>query len=224
MIIVCTHKSPGILKNCLQSIRKYSKEFHRILCVETSDSQESKQIAEDYDAFFENSELKYEIGAFNYATNLYPGEPEYFMFQDSVEVVAEDWERMFREPSKGLKMVSLCSYGLSEDPSKPCGMHEFTSLFNRAWPEAESCGVMTNCFYVPKVGKDKLKAFGIDKLVAETKPDTYMTERVLGAIAYYSCGLADAKEVAGEWKWDATHFRSDTGFTKFVYKHVLSRQ
>jgi hypothetical protein len=224
MIIVCTHKSPDTLEQFLGSIRKYSKENHKILCVETSESQISKPIAEKYDALFENTELKYEIGAFNYATNTYPDEPEYFMFQDSIEIIAEDWEHMMRSPSGGVKMVALCGYRLVDDPCPGCGEDVFYNLYGKAWPLHQAYGVMTNSFYVPKMGKDKLKEFGIDLLVSENKNDTFGTERVLGAIGHYACGFETTNSAVGEWIWDDSHFRSNTGFTKYILKHILSRQ
>jgi glycosyltransferase involved in cell wall biosynthesis len=224
MIIICTHQSPDILEQCLKSIRKFSKEKHKVLCVETSSSQISKPIAEKYDCLFENSELKYEIGAFNHATNSHPDEEEYFMFQDSVEIVADGWEHILRIPSSGDKMVALCAYKLIDDPCPGCGEDVFYNLFNKSWPLHEAYGVLTNNFYVTKTAKNKLKEFGIDLLKAENKNDTYGTERVLGAIAHHSCGFDSASSVVGDWIWDATQFRHDTGFTKYIYKHTLMRQ
>ena len=87
MIIICTHQSPLTLEKCLKSIRLFSEEKHKILVVETSESKESEDIAKKYNCLFTNSKLKYEIGAFNYAITNYPSEPEYFMFQDSIEVL-----------------------------------------------------------------------------------------------------------------------------------------
>ena len=225
MIIICTHKSPDTLSQFLSSIRKYSKENHKILCVETSESQISKSVAEKYDALLENSELKYEIGAFNYATNAYPDENEYFMFQDSMEIVAKDWEDILRVPSEGTKLVALSAYKLIDDPCPGCGENVFYDLFKKSWPLYNAYGVLTNSFYVPKIAKDKLKKFGIDQLKAECKKDTFGTERIIGAIAYYACGFDHSANFLGEdWVWDATHFRHNTGFTKYIYKHVLSRQ
>lgn len=224
MIIVCTHQSPDILEQCLSSIRKYSKEFHKILCVETSDSQASKEVAEKYDAFFENTTLKYEIGAFNFGTNLYPGETEYFFFQDSVEIVKEDWEHILRVPSQGIKMVAPASYPLMEDPCPGCGEDVFYNLYQKSWPLQKAHGVLNNNFYVPQIGLRMLKQFGIDKLTAECKNDTFATERVLGAIAFYTCGFDCAASLVGDWVWDATQYRKDTGFTKYIYKHTLMRQ
>jgi hypothetical protein len=83
---------------------------------------------------------------------------------------------------------------------------------------------MTNNFYIPQIAKQKLLDFGFDRIVAENKNDTYDSERVMGAVAYYSCGITSTAEMVGEWIWDATHFRHDTGFTKYIYKHIISRQ
>ena len=225
MIIVCTHESPDILEQCLSSVRKYSTENHKILCVETSPSQVSKPIADKYDALFENTDLKYEIGAFNYATNAYPDEDEYFMFQDSIEIVAEDWEHILRVPSEDKKMVAQSAYRLVDDPCPGCGEDVFYDLFGKSWPLHQAYGVNNNSFYVPNVAMKKLKEFGIDKLKAECKNDTFGTERILGAMAYYACGFDHSATLLGEdWVWDATQYRRDTGFTKYIYKHTLSRQ
>lgn len=225
MIIICTHESPDILEQCLSSIRKYSKENHKVLCVETSESQISKSIADKYDAVFENTDLKYEIGAFNYGTNAYPDEIEYFVFQDSIEIVAEDWEHILRVPSEGTKMVAQSAYKLIDDPCPGCGEDVFYDLFGKSWPLHKAYGDNNNSFYVPASAMKKMKQFGIDKLKAECKSDTFATERVLGAVAYYACGFEHSATLLGEdWIWDATHYRRDTGFTKYIYKHTLSRQ
>ena len=225
MIIVCTHESPDILEQCLKSIRKYSKENHKVLCVETSGSQVSKSVAEKYDCLFENTYLKYEIGAFNYGTNAYPDESEYFMFQDSIEIVAEDWEHIVRVPSQGTKMVAQSAYRLMDDPCPGCGEDVFYDLFEKSWPLHHAYGVNNNSFYVPASAMKKMKEFGIDKLKADCKSDTFATERILGAVAYYACGFDHSATFLGEdWIWDATHYRRNTGFTKYIYKHTLSRQ
>jgi hypothetical protein len=224
MIIVCTHESPDVLEQCLSSIRKYSTENHKILCAETSPSQISKPIAEKYDAIFENTELKYEIGAFNYGTNAYPDEDEYFFFQDSVEIVANDWEQILRAPSQGIKLVAPASYPLIEDPCPGCGEDVFYNLYGKSWPLHEAHGILNNNFYVPQKGLRMLKEFGVDKLTAHCKNDTFATERVLGAIASYTCGFDCTAPYVGDWVWDATQYRKDTGFTKYIYKHTLMRQ
>ena len=105
MIVVCTHRSPVILERFLSSLRNKSNEDHRILVVETSDSNESEDIAKKYNAIFTNTILKYEIGAYNHAMREYPSEPEYFMFQDSLEFLNNDWEVMFRNPSSSIGYV-----------------------------------------------------------------------------------------------------------------------
>ena len=225
MIIICTHESPDILEQCLGSIRKYSKEDHKILCVETSQSQVSKPIAEKYGAILENTDLKYEIGAYNYGTNAYPDEPEYFMFQDSIEIVAEDWEHIVRVPSEGEKMVAQSAYPLSQDPCPGCGADVFSQLFGKPWPVREAFGVNNNSFYVPANAMKKMKEFGIGKLKAECKNDTFATERVLGAVAHYACGFDHSATLLKEdWVWDATQYRKNTGFTRYIYKHTLMRQ
>jgi glycosyltransferase involved in cell wall biosynthesis len=224
MIIVCTHKSPTILEKCLVSLRSFSKEKHKILVVETSDSDISEDIAKKYECLFSNSELKYEIGAFNHAITKYPTESEYFMFQDSIEILKNEWEDMLRKPSNGEKLVALCSYPLSEDPCYGCGKVFFEKTFNKPFPTNESYGVMTNNFYITQEGKNKLVEFGIHKIIAENKNDTYDSERLIGAIAYYSSGISSTAELVGDWFWNQTHFSYDTGFTNYIYKHILRRQ
>lgn len=224
MIIVCTHKSPSILEKCLKSIRQFSKENHKILVVETSDSNISEDITKEYNCVFTNSILKYEIGAFNHAITEHPSEPEYFMFQDSVEILTYDWENMFRSPSNGEKLVALCSYRLSEDPCYGCGKVFFEKTFKKPFPTNQSYGVMTNSFYITQSARKKLLEFGIDKIVATNKNDTYDSERLIGAIAFYSCGITSTANIVGDWIWDGTHFRQNTGFTKYIYKHIIRRQ
>ena len=224
MIVICTHKSPLILEKCLKSIQQFSKEPHKILVVETSDSKISKDITREYNCIFTNSILKYEIGAFNHAITEYPSEPEYFIFQDSVEILSYDWENMFRIPSNNEKLVALCSYHLAEDPCYGCGKVFFENTFNMPFPTNKSYGVMTNSFYVTQSGKTKLIKSGVNKIVANNKNDTYDSERLIGALAYYSCGITSTSEIVGDWFWDDTHFRENTGFTKYIHKHILKRQ
>lgn len=224
VIVVCTHKSPDTVKNFISSIRKYSKENHKILIVETSDFQISKPIAQEYNCLFTNSDLKYEIGAYNHAMNLYPNENEYFMFQDSLEIVQENWEYHYRELSKNTQMVAMATYALIEDPCPLCGKKEFEELFGFEWPIANASAVMCNCFYLPYAAKENCKLFGIDKLKAENKNDTYAVERVLGAIAHYACGLESVSSLLGDWHWDGNKFTANTGFTQTIQKLILKRQ
>lgn len=224
MIVVCTHNSPTVLEKFLSSLRLVSSEKHKVLVVETSDSEISKEIAEKYDALFDNTTLKYEVGAYNHALTTFPSEDEYFMFQDSLEFLTDDWETMFRKPSLGKKLVALCSFPLHEDPCYGCGKVFFENTYGKPFPTNESHAVMTNNFYIPKEGKELIMDFGFDKIKAENKNDTYDSERIMGAVAYYSCGITSTAEVVGDWIWDKTHFTENTGFTKHIYKHILRRQ
>lgn len=223
MIVICTHKSPDVLKRMVSSIRNFSTEEHKILLVETSDSEISKVVAEEYNCLFTNSELKYEIGAYNHAMNLYPDESEYFMFQDSLEILSFGWENAYRKLSEGEKMVAMCEYPLLEDPCPNCGKNEFELLFNKPFPDTAKA-VMCNSFYITQNGLVKLKEFGINKLVAYDKNDTYISERILGCIAYYSCGFADVSTILGEWVWSVDRFLPNTGFTKYINKYIYKRQ
>ena len=93
------------------------------------------------------------------------------------------------------------------------------------WAEAgrKSTNLGSRCHFF--LEEHTLKEFGIDKLKAECKNDTFGTERILGAMAYYACGFDHSATLLGEdWVWDATQYRRDTGFTKYIYKHTLSRQ
>jgi hypothetical protein len=83
---------------------------------------------------------------------------------------------------------------------------------------------MTNSFYISQIAKEKLIEFGIDKIVAENKNDTYDSERLIGAIAYYACGITSTSEIVGDWNWDKTHFSPNIGFTKFINKNILRRK
>jgi glycosyltransferase involved in cell wall biosynthesis len=222
MIIVCTHKSPNILKRFIESFIEFSTEAHKILIVETSDSIESKKIADDYGCLFYNTNLKYEIGAYNTGLSLYPNENEYFLFQDSLEAVNYQWEDMFRIPSLGYKLTALCSYKLSEDPCPGAGKAWFESIFNIEFP-IKARGILTNSFYLPKVAKDILIKNGLSLIKAENKNDTFGIERVLGAMAYNFCGLATTEEIVGDWVWHVNEFLPETGFTKFIKKHIYTR-
>lgn len=224
MIVICTHKSPDVLRRMVSSIRKFSTEEHKILLVETSDSEISKAVAEEYNCLFTNSELKYEIGAYNHAMNLYPDESEYFMFQDSLEILSFGWEDAYRELSNGIKMVTVCGYPLREDPCPGCGKTFFESTYQLEFPVDKAWAAACNCFYVPQKGKQLLKEFGIDKIKAENKVDTYDSERIIGALAYSSCGIDDVSTLLDYWVWEGSFYRHNCGFTKYIYKHILHRQ
>jgi len=224
MIVICTHKSPEILKKIVSSIRKNSTEDHKILLVETSDSEISKHIEEEYNCLFTNTNLKYEIGAYNHAMNLYPDENEYFMFQDSLEILRIGWEDAYRQLSNGIKVVSVCGYPLKEDPCPGCGKVFFESTYQLEFPVEKAWAIGCNCFYVPQKGKQLLKEFGFDFIKAENKVDTYDTERIMGAVAYSSCGMEDVSKLLGYWLWDETRYRHNFGFTQYIYKHMQHRQ
>lgn len=207
----------------LESIEKKS-ENHKILIVETSESQESCDIASRHKCIFTNTNLKYEIGAYNHALNMFPNEQEYFMFQDSLEILKSGWEDVFRRLSKGEKMVSLCSYALLDDPCPGCGKDVFEQLFGLEFPVNNASGVLANSFYIPISAKNKLKEFGIEKLLANNKNDTYGTERILGAMAYYACGYDDLSTELGNYIWSVDRFLPDIGFTQYIQKNIPKRQ
>lgn len=225
MIVVCTHKNPIVLERLLLSIRKYS-EKHKILVVETSESQESKYVSNKYCCLFSNSNLKYEIGAYNHGINLFPNENEYFMFQDSLEIIQSHWENIFRKISNNEKLVSLCSYRLNQDCCHPCGKDKFENLFGLDFPVDLGSAILANSFYIPKSAMIKLKQFGINKLVAEAKVDSVDCERILGAVAYHCCGHGDLSEILGPWHWEpgADIFSPNTGFTIYINKHIVDRK
>jgi hypothetical protein len=225
MIVICTHQSPEILRRMLVSIRKFEQESHKILVVETSNSQMSKSVADEFNCLFSNTELKYEIGAYNHALDIFPNEDEYFMFQDSLEMVQHQWESHYRILSEGRKMVAMCKYTLLEDPCPLCGKKEFESLYGLEWPLQEASAVLCNCFYVPQSAAKKLKEFGINKLTANDKNDTYATERVLGAIAHYTCGFDSVATILGDYvSGENFSFLPNTGFTIYIQKYIHKRQ
>jgi len=224
MIVVCTHQSPQILELFLSSYQNCKTEDHKVLIVETSESQVSKDIANNYGCLFTNSALKYEIGAYNHAIKLFPNEDEYLMIQDSFEFIQPGWEKIFRQLSCGKKLVSICNYKLTEDPCPGCGKAEFEALFNKSFPSSEAYGVLSNSFYVPQSGMKMLIDFGIEKLKAENKNDTFATERVLGAMAHCSCGYDDLSTLLGPYEWIVDRFTDQTGFTIYIQKHIKGRQ
>jgi hypothetical protein len=207
----------------LNSIRKYSLEDHKILVVETSFDQSSQSIAEKYNALFTNCSKKYEIGAYQHSLVLYPDENEYFMFQDSLEIVQYGWEDHYRELSCGTKMVAMASYKLTDDPCPGCGSREFNEITNQSLP-TEASAVLCNCFYIPQAGKNLLVSAGLMKMYANDKNDTYGTERVLGALVHISCGFDSVSSILGDWVWEVDHFVPNHGFNIYVQKYSLRRQ
>ena len=100
----------------------------------------------------------------------------------------------------------------------------FESTYQLEFPSEKAWAIGCNCFYVPQKGKQLLKVFGFDKIKAENKVDTYDTERIMGAAAYYSCGMEDVSKILGYWMWDETRYRHNFGFTQYIYKHMQYRQ
>jgi hypothetical protein len=228
MIVISTHKNPEILNNFLKSIFDYQTENHKILVVETSDSLACKKVADLYGVMFDNTDLKYEIGAYNHAIKKYPNENEYFMFQDSLEIVQPGWENIFRNLSDDKKMVAMAAYELAENCTPdggPVPRQTFQNLFpNEIWPGEFCHGTLCNSFYLPKKAKDDLVKFGIEKLKAYNKNDSTTTERVLGAMAYCSCGFDHLGTTLGNWFWDGSCFIANTGFTIYIKKIIYNRQ
>lgn len=224
MIVICTHKSPEILETFLKSIRRYSSEKHKILVVETSDSCVSQEVAQKYEALFENTTLKYEIGAYKHAVQFFPDESEYFMFQDSLEILQAGWEHHYRLLSNGKKMIAMASYLLSIDPCPGCGSKEFHEITGENMPP-DASAVFCNCFYITQEGKNLLVDAGFFKIYANEKNDTYATERVLGALAHISCGFDSVSSILGEWQGNFfDYFLPNHGFTIFIYKRCLKRR
>ena len=155
--------------------------------------------------------------------NHFPDEPEYFMFQDSLEIVEKGWESAYRTLGQDTRLVSMCGIKIKDDPCPGCGMKEFSSICDKEWP-MESYLTVCNSFYIPYSAKNKLKSCGISNVVANNKNDTYATERVIGALAYCSCGISDVSEILGNWVWDGLKYLPGTGFTKYIYKHIKYRQ
>lgn len=224
MIIICTHQSPDILNCLLQSLQRYETEKHKIVVVETSNSEMSAEVCKKYKCNFINTNLKYEIGAYKHALNIFTDENEYFCFQDSLEILDFEWESVFRQACKSNELVALCSFDLKNDPCPGCGVEVFEKTFHKPFPLDEGIAVMTNNFYVTQIGKNKLLDFGLNKLEAHCKNDTYATERLIGAISYYSCGATDLSGILGEYEWSVDHFVLNKGFTKFIQKHIKKRQ
>jgi len=224
MIVICTHKSPDVLKVILKSIRENSTDNHKILVAETSRDQVSRCVAEEYNCLFTNSDLKYEVGAYRHAMRECPDEDEYFMFQDSIEILKFGWEDAYRQLSDGTKMVTVCGYPLAEDPCPDCGKNFFESTYGLNFPVEDAWAVGCNCFYISQKAKQSLESFGFHNIKAENKVDTYDTERIMGAVAHYSCGLEDVSKLLGYWLWDGTKYARDFGFTKYIYKHMKGRQ
>lgn len=208
----------------LESIFKYSTEQHKILIVETSDSTESKLIARDYCCLFQNTSLKYELGAYKHAINAFPDEKEYFMFQDSLEIIQQNWESVFRDVSMDKKIVALAAYDLASDPCPGCGMEKYESITGLTFPVEHGKAILCNSFYMPQYAKKELISMGIMDIPVENKVDTYDTERVVGAMASSSCGIDSLACKLGEWEWSVDHFVEGKGFMNVIKKNVLKRQ
>ena len=223
MIVICTHKNPQILRRLLTSIRKFSVEDHKILVVETSDSEESKSVAEEFKCYFFNSTVRlWEIGAYIVGLQRFKDEDEYFMFQDSLEIVAFDWEKMFRIPSCGHKVVALKKIELWNDPGQHQylldvgignGYYTFNSLFDDNWDQY-GYGCMYTVNYMPNSAAKQFLDYGIEKLFCYNKFEAIESERIWGLVACKTCGYASTEEYTGSF----------LGYLNYIIKHYEKRQ
>lgn len=116
MITIITHKNLPILEQCIKSLFDFQTEKHTVLICETSEDTSSKKIADKYNCLYANTGPNYEAGAINHAFLNLPFEPEYFFFQDSIEFMAFEWERIFRIPSNnGEKCIGLSTFPINHD-------------------------------------------------------------------------------------------------------------
>jgi glycosyltransferase involved in cell wall biosynthesis len=223
MIVICTHKNKPVLERLLSSIKQHTVEDHKILVVETSENTDSKQLVEEYNGIFINSTVRlYEAGAYITAMQKYPNESEYFMFQDTLEIVYRGWEEMFRAPSMGTKLVALQKIKLWDDPGTTperlaqgigCGYHYFKDTFGAEWDE-KAFGVMYNTFYLPHSAVKHFFDFGIEKLFVYEKNQSSESERFWGLIACKTCGYDSTESYTG----------SELGFEKYILKHFQYRK
>jgi len=223
MIVICTHKNIQTLERLLKSIKEFSVENHKICVVETSENIDAKNLVEkQFNAIFLNStERLWEVGAYISGMQAFPNEKEYFLFQDSLEIVSFGWERMFRVPSGNTKLVALKKIELWNDPGQHKhllelgignGYYKFQELFEK-WDE-NGFGCMYTVNYMPQRAVKKFFKYGIEKLFCYNKCDAIESERIWGLVAYKTCGFASTEEFTKDF----------LGYKKYIIKHYIGRK
>ena len=214
MIVIASYNNSDFLKSILVSLRAHSTQQHAILVVETSETDGSGEIANNFSAAYHQSPGCYDTGAYNYAMLSYPEEPEYFMFQDSLEVVSSDWESIFRIPSQNKKFVGLRKFDFSSTGyyDDYIGNQMYRKMYNRDFSYTN--GVVGPNFYLPNYMANKLLNYGSYQFNPINKDQARGMERVWTNLAYDCDGIAFTEDYTGH----------EIGYEKYIIKHYGGRQ
>lgn len=214
MIVIASYNNCEFLNRILNSLRVYSEKQHAILVVETSETDESVEIANNFSTAYHQSPGCYDTGAYNYAMLSFPEEPEYFMFQDSLEVVSSDWESIFRIPSQNRKFVGLRRFDFSSTGYYDdfIGNQMYRKMYQRDFSFTN--GVVGPNFYVPNYMAHKLLNCGSYQFNPVNKDQARGMERVWSNLAYDCGGVAFTEEYTGH----------EMGYEKYIIKHYGGRQ
>lgn len=200
MIVFSTHKNPATIDKCLASLMNFKTEDHKIIVYETSDSQESKEIVEKYGCIFDNSGPHYEPGSICRAFQNFD-EEEYFFFQDSIEFMCFEWEKIFRKPSAGERCIGLSTFPLNLDHNDTIhGMNWFEEVTGRTYDKTTR-PIFANMFYCPRKIKDMLLLNGCMNFICNEKIDSCGMERIWPALLTKEL-VGFTEEVTGDfWNW-----------------------
>jgi len=182
MIIFNSYKNTELLSNCLNSFKQFDTENHKILVCENSHDDSTKAVAEKFGTLYELCGPHYEAGGINRAFQKYPFEKEYFIFQDSVEFLCFEWEKIFRVPSEEKKCVGLSTFPLNHEHFDTIrAKNWYTEITNKPYIH-ETKPIFGNMFYAPNSIKDILIKNGCQRFIPTCKLDSCAMERVWPAL------------------------------------------
>jgi glycosyltransferase involved in cell wall biosynthesis len=182
MVVILTHKNIPILDQCLNSYNQFVTEDHKLIICENSDDDSSLIIAKKYDAEYLLCGPHYEAGGINEVFKKFPNEKEYFFFQDSVEFMCFEWEKMFRVPCKGYKCVGLSTFPIDHHYQDTIHAREWYSKITGKPYDWNTRPIMGNMFYCPNSIKDVLLQNHCDLFIPNCKLDSCGMERIWPAL------------------------------------------
>jgi len=219
MITICTHNSFSSLNRLLESIYKFSKNAHKIHVVETSNINSSQAILEKYDCLYTHTNNKYEVGAYNETLLQYPDEQEYYMFQDSLEIICSDWENYFKAPIQhNIKedcFISFWKFDINDFYAHE-HHHEALKMYNKFLKRdiKYKYGTSSQVFYMTNNCAKKIY-LDSQKFIINSKLEACGMERIWTNLAYDHGYIP---------KFSVDYLHPETGYKDIITKHYLLRE
>ena len=181
MIVLITHQSPEILEKCLETYFNFETEKHEILVCETSYNFDSQYVAQKYNVPFVCTGPYYEAGAINYVFQNHSA-TEYFFFQDSIEFMCFEWEKIFRIPSQGFKCVGMSTFPINHDHIDTITAREWYKAVTGNEYDWSTDPIFGNMFYCPRTIKETLEANRCASFSPTSKLESCAMERIWSAL------------------------------------------